>query len=312
MNPRNLPHPLFRRGLMAFALLLLPLPGIRASLAAEVTPSGMYAQALRIEQEVETLKRHFKISAQAHSEVKSGDLKPRHIWAKTYILLFKLGKLRRQLGLTYIQPGGSEPSLDTKADLPWGTLQRVLTEIQIIKYYLDIPGQPPAPAPVTGKRVIDVHNKLHHVSAELDLLTSPVTPSEVYGEVKRLNEDVDAVLRHLRIFETTVPPPRREGLQPKDSLRAVFALLEEIQRIQRQYGMETVDFKGFDLGDKTVPDDVFGLVELTLTEWQRVKARLGMIHHITVPASYEEGKVPADVVQLLGYVSDKLRAIKAR
>jgi hypothetical protein len=297
-----------------FALLLFvaQVLGITACHAVEATPNEMYAQAVRIEQEIDLLKRHFKVTTQVHAEAKSGDIKPRHIRAKSHILLHKLGKLRRQNGLAYVAPGDSEPTLDTGTGLPWGTLQRILTEIQIIKHYLAIPGQARAAQPVSGKRGIDVYNKLHQISAELDLLTSPVSPSEVYGEVKRLNEDVDAVLRHLRLFDSAVPPARRENLQPRDSLRAEFALLDEIQRIQRGHGLDTVDFKGFDMGDRTTPDDVFGMVELTLAEWQRVKARVGLTHLITGPASFEENKAPADVVQLLGYVTDKMKLIRSR
>lgn len=296
--------------LMALFLFLM---GVMApGHAAEATSADLYAQALRIEQEVGLLKQHFHVTAQAQvAAFSDGDLKPRHIRAQCYILLYKLGKLRRRHGLAYIAPGESEPSLDT-GGLPWGALQRILTELQVVKFYLGIPGQARAPAPVPGKRSVDVYNKLHQTSAELDLLTSPVTPSEVYGEVKRLNEDVDAVLRHLRIFDAAVPPARRENLQPRDSLRAEFALLDEIQRIQRGYGLDTVDFKDFDLGDKTTPDDVFAMVELTLAEWQRVKARVGLNHLITGPASFAENKAPADVVQLLGYVADKLRLVRPR
>jgi len=292
------------------AWLLIHVIGFGLAHAADATPSDMYAQALRIEREVDALKRHFKISAKATVEAKAGDLKPRHIRAQSYILLYKVSKLRRKHGLAYIQPSDSEPTLDARTSQPWGTLQRVLTEIEIFKHYLDIPGQAGAASAVPGKRTIDLYNKLHQISGELDLLTGPITPSEVYGEVKRLNEDANAVLRHLHIFEKGIPPPRRENLSPRDSLRTVFEMLGQVQRIQRMNGLETVDLKGFDMADKTVPDDVFGLVALTLAEWQRVKLKLGMSHHITVPASFEENKTPSDVVQLLGYVTDKLHEIR--
>lgn len=292
------------------AWLLIQVIGFGLAHAAEATPSDMYAQAVRIEREVDSLKRHFKIAAKATPEIKTGDLKPRHIRAQSYILLYKVSKLRRKHGLAYIQPSDTEPSLDTRTIQPWGALQRVLTEIAIFKHYLDIPGQVGASSAVPGKRSVDLYNKLNQISADLDLLTGPVTPSEVYGEVKRMDEDVSAVLRHLHIFEQAIPPPRRENLLPKDSLRAVFELLGEVQRIQRLNGLEIVDLKGFDMGNKTQPDDVFGLVALSLSEWQRVKAKLGMVHHITVPAAFEENKTPADVVQLLGYVTDKLREIR--
>ncbi|MDD5296772.1 MAG: hypothetical protein PHU46_07660 [Rhodocyclaceae bacterium] len=291
------------------AWFLIQMIGAAVAHAAEATPSDMYAQAVRIEREVEVLKQHLKVSGKAHVVPKAGDLKPRHIRATSYILLFKLGKLRRQHGLTYIQPGDSEPALETKPAQPWGTLQRVLTEVQVIKYYLDIPGQAAAATPVSGKRTVDVYNKLHQISAELDLLTGPITPNETYAAAKRVNEDVDAVLGYLRIFEKAIPPPRKANLLPADSLRAVFTVIGEVQRIQRLYGMEITDFKGFDMGDRATPDDVFGLIALTLAEWQQVQARLGMTHHITAPATYEEYKEPADVVQLLGYTADKLRQI---
>jgi len=298
--------------LIALLFFLLQMIGITAGHAAEATPSDVYAQAVRIEQEVEILRRHFEVTGKARFEAKTGDLKPRHTWAQSYVILLKLGKLRRKVGLSYIDPVGVEPTLDMPPTRSWSMTQRILNEIHIIKFYLDIPGQAPAAVPVSGKRTIDVFNKLHQISGELELLTDPATPGEVYSEAKRLNEDVDAVLRHLRIFEKAMPPLRRENLQAKDSLRAVFEVLGETQRIQRLYGMETTDFKGFDTGEKAVPDDVFGMVILALAEWQRVKAQIGMTHHITVPASYEENKAPADVVQLLGYIADKLRNLKPK
>jgi hypothetical protein len=294
-------------------LLLLPLLfGAATARAAEATPSDVYAQALRIEAEVESLKRHFKITANAHTEDKSGDLKPRHTWAKSYIILLKLGKLRRKLGLTFIEPVNIEPMLDMPPTQPWGMTQRILTEIAILKYYLGIPGQPPAAVAVSGKRPIDAFNRLHHVSGELELLAGAITPSEVYGEVKRINEDVNAILRHQRIFEKALPPPRRDNLLPKDSLRAGFEVMTEIQRLQRTHGLQTTDYRGFEMGDKTTPDDVLGMVALALAEMQRIKAQFGMIHQITPGASYEENKVPADVVQLLGYVTAKLREVQSK
>ncbi len=290
--------------------LLLPLLLAATSAhAAEATPSDVYAEAVRIDHEIEALQRHFKAVGQATVELKTGDLKPQHTWAKSYTLLLKIGKLRRKLGLTYIQPATVEPMQEMPPNQPWGMTQRILAEIAILKHSLDIPGQPPAAVRVSGKRPIDAYNKLHQLSGEMELLAGAVTSSEVYGEVKRLDEDINAILRHQRIFEKAVPPPRRENLRPKDSLQAVFALMTEIQRLQRVHGLPTTDFKGFDMGDKTTPDDVFGMVALALVELQRVKARIGMTHAITPAAPYEENKTPTDVVQLLGYVTDKLRAI---
>ena len=293
-------------------LLLVPLLFCTAARAGEAAPSDVYAQAVRIEAEVDSLKRHFKISGKARVEAKSGDLKPRHVWAKTYMILLKLGKLRRQQGLTFIVPANVEPMLDMPPSQPWGMTQRILTEIAVFKQRLDIPGQPPATVPVSGKRPIDAFNKLHQISGDLDLLLGASTPNDAYSEALRLHEDVTALLRHQRIFDEAVPPPRRDNLQPKDSLLAVFALIGEIQRIQRTHGLATTDFKGFETGDKATPDDVLAMIQLALAELQLIKARLGMTHAITASGTYEENKTPADVVQLLGYVTAKLREVQSK
>jgi hypothetical protein len=202
--------------------------------------------------------------------------------------------------------------LEMQSRMPWAMTQRILTELDIAKFFLGIPGHTPAAVAVSGKRPIDVYNKLSQISSELDLLNTPVTPSEVYSEVRRLNEDVNVTLRFMRIIESAVPPVRRRDLQPRDSLAAVLGVLDEIGRIQRSYGIKPVDFKALDKGDKTVPDDLLMMVELTLTEFQRIKAQLGMMHNITPPSVYSENKKPDDVVQLLGYIANKLREIESR
>lgn len=280
--------------------------------AAAATSSDVYAQAVRIEHEVATLKQHFKVTDKAHVEAKQGDLRPRHVWANGYTVLLKLGKLRRKHGMVYISPIGIEPMLDMPPNQPWAMTQRILTEIAIFKQNLGITIQPPPPVPVSGKLPKDVYNKLNQISGELELLAGVSTSSDVYSEVKRLNEDVNLLLRYQGIFDNVPPPPRRENLQPQDSLRAVFAVLAHIQRVQRAYGMEITNFMGFDAGEKTTPDDVMGLVGLSLAELQRVKAQLGMVHRITAPAEYAEHKNPSDVVQLLGYITAKLNEIRTK
>jgi hypothetical protein len=292
--------------------LLLWATANSAAHAAEATPSDVYAQTVRIQAEVDSIKRHFKITGKAHAEPKIADLKPRHAWAGNYIILLKLGKLRRKQGLPYVAPVNIEPLLDMTPNHPWAMTQRILNEIAITKRLLDIPGQPPATVPVSGKHPLDVYNSLHQISGDLDLLMGTSTPSEAYSEAKRLDDDVSAILRHQNIFDNAAPPQRRDNLQPKDSLQAVFMLLAEVQRLQRAHGLVSTDFKGFQMGDKTTPDDVIGLIELALAELQYLKAKLGMTHAITATGSYEENKAPADVVQLIGYITAKLRAIESK
>lgn len=281
--------------------------------AAEATPSDVYAQAVRIEQEIALLKRHWKVVGEVEiTHLNTVELRPEHVWSRCYVILLKLGKLRRQHGLPYVEPVGTEPSLDMPLNPVWAMTQRILNEIHILKFLLDVPGDAPATAPVAGKRLIDADNTLTQISHELDLLSGPVTATEVYAEAMRINEEANAVLRHLGVFERAVPPQRQEAPEPKEVLRTVFVLLEELRRIERAHGMAMPELQELDTGDKAALDDALALVEFSLAEFDRVKARIGMVHRVAVPSTYTQDKKPADVVQLLGYITDKLRQIRPR
>lgn len=286
---------------------------IAAGHAAEATASDVYAQALRIEQEVALLKRHLNVTGKTDvATIRGAELRLEHVWAGGYIVLLKLSKLRRQLGLPYIEPISIEPVLDMPMNSVWDLNQRIIGEIGILKFYLDIPGQTPAAAPVAGKRPLDAYNKLAQISGELDLLSSPVTVGDVYSEAKRIDAEVDAMLRQLRIVDTAVPPPRPENALPGESQAIALSLLEEVLRIERAYGMAVTEFKGFDTGKKATSGDVLILVEMVIAEMERIKARSGLTHRITVPSSYTQDKSPADLAQLLGYITNKLREIGPR
>lgn len=281
--------------------------------SAEATPAEIYAQAVRIELEVASLKRHWKVAGEAKiTHRNSAESRPAHVWSRCYVILLKLGKLRRHLGLPYVEPIGIEPSLDMPLNPVWGMTQRILNEIHILKFFLDVPGEVPATALVAGKRLIDADNTLTRISHELDLLAGPVTATEVYAEAMRINEEVNAVLRHLGVFERAVPPPRPEALEPEEVLRAAIVLLEEVRRIERVHGMAMPELQELDTGDKAALDEALIMVEFALAEFDRVKARIGMAHRVAVPSTYAQDKKPADVVQLLGYITDKLRQIRPR
>lgn len=91
---------------------------------------------------------------------------------------------------------------------------------------------------------------------------------------------------------------------------ALFALLHEIQRLQRNVGIERTDFSGFQKKGTVISSDAIGLVGLALAELQTVKAAMDLTHVITRPAEYHETKTSADVHQLVRWTTRKLRLIR--
>lgn len=286
-----------------------------AAHAHEITPAVVYAQAVQVEKEVALLRHHYKVTAQNPVDPVATELQPRHVWQKTYVILTKLSIFRRKHGFPGFVPLAQEPQRKTGPAENWGQVQRILTEIRIIKAYLGITAEVTPATPVGNKRPVDVFNKLNQIAYTLDTLNDePIAPSAVYAEALRINADVDALLRKRHVADVAIPPARYKPARPRESLAAALALMDEIQRVQRQLGLSTTDFGAFAKRDDApvVPADVFNLTTLCLAELQEIKVQMGMPHRITPPPEFQEGKSPVDVTQLLGYVRKKLQLLVVR
>ncbi|TAN53556.1 MAG: hypothetical protein EPN21_01180 [Methylococcaceae bacterium] len=278
----------------------------------DIGPAEVYTQALLIEQETEIIRRHFNITTKITYTPLQTEVKPRHVWQKTYQLLMKINVFRRLHGLTSIAPTATEPMSNVEARMVWSQTQRILTEIRILRRHLGIPGEPVSTPHPEEKKPLDVYNKLNEILALWGgLIGAGFTPSHVYSEVLRLNKDVDGILLQLKIFDSAAPPPRKEEADVNETLGLAFEVMDEIQRLQRLANIETTDFSALHKTEGIVPADVFNLIDMALAELDTIKAKIGLIHSVTPIAEYFEDKTPADVAQTLGYLANKLRLIKS-
>ena len=282
------------------------------ALAAEITPADVYGQAVQIEKEITLLMEHLGVKPVPPTPVIKAEIQPRHVWQKAYLLFTQINIFRHQHGLPRITPNAIEPVLNLPPGLVYEQTQRLLTELSLIKLQLGITARVSPPARVTGKTPVDVFNKLNHISRLLDALNGEdTTPTYVFAEVMRLNEDVDTILQHHHIFDNTFPPAHDTTVTPKESLDAAFALLAEVQRLQKLAGVTRADLSAFAQTDQVRPADVLNMVGMTLAELQTVKAAMDLTYAITPPAVYHEAKSAADVAQLLRWLTQKIRLIQA-
>ena len=284
--------------------------------AAEITPSDVYAQALRIEQETLELQRQLGITdpPEMTKPIKT-ELFPRHVWAKTYMVLTKITLFREQKKLPAVRPVAVEPVLNLTPFYSWAQCLRILNEIKIVEQAIGISiATPPTVPVVTGKRTVDVFNKINQISALWSVLVGgQITPPYVYAEAMRLHDDVAALLQAQDVMDSALPPVKLENATPADSLEAGFDVLREIQRLQLQAGLETINLDEFHIvRQDTRPQDVFNIIGLLLAELQMLKAKLGLRHIATPIAQYYEGKKPADVTLVLGYIANKLHLLNLR
>ncbi|ABK44612.1 hypothetical protein Mmc1_2111 [Magnetococcus marinus MC-1] len=295
----------------ALLLIMFPMPSVGYT-NHKISPSEVYTQAVQIEKELAILSKYFIIPGKPELfEPFIANLQPRHVWQKSYFILVKLNLLRSKHGLPTIPPSAIQPVQQLDPVLVYEQTQRILTEIAIIKKRLGVDEKvSPAKAEV-GKQPTDVFNKLHQISLAIDKLNhAPISPSSVFAEAMRVYEDVNTLISHLQLDNTTFPPAKLENITPMDSMDATFGLIKEIQRLQRDMVIPRTDFTSFKNQRTIEPADVFNMVGMCLAELQTIKAALDLSTEVTPQAKFYTNKKPADVHQLIRWITRKLQQIQ--
>ncbi|MBF0294312.1 MAG: hypothetical protein HQL96_03915 [Magnetococcales bacterium] len=279
--------------------------------AAEITPSDVYTQALRIKAEMELLADHLQIRGEKAVQPVRMVLQPRHVWQKTGLILLKINRFRALHGMPRLTVSDVEPVPNLEPAMNYEQTQRILAEIFIIKRRLGIDATTAPLAPATDKTPQDVFNLFNAISMQWDVLNQhEVDAVTIYAEVRRLHADIDAVLRQLRIQDVAFPPAKEPATTLEECLRVSFELMAEVQRLQRLAGIAVVDFAPFRKAAGVLPSDVLNMVGMALAELQPLKASLGLNHVITPATAFQEEANLADVRQLMGYAMHKLKQVR--
>ncbi|MEZ5673565.1 MAG: hypothetical protein R3E08_14800 [Thiotrichaceae bacterium] len=297
------------RWLVYFWIAFIGLPF--SAMAIEATTDDVYAKVYQVNQEVQQLKQFKHIDKVAEASNLTVALTPGHNWQKAYEILYKINIFRQNNGLPFIAVPSREPLLKLPPMISYEQMERIVSELQILKYYFGITEEL-APTPTfVGKSPTDVYNLLNEISSDFDLLNGKnLTPSNVMTQAVRISEDVNFIMEALGIKNTTIPPKKNIGVQPGGAFDNFVQLLVEIKRIQKLIGLSGVDFYAFKPTNRVVtPSDVFSIGGIALAELQPIKAYLGLKYALTPMAEYYEGMQPADVQQLVGWNIRKLQLI---
>jgi len=293
-------------------LLLLFLSNI--SLYGKITtPNDVYSQVSLISDELHSILGHYNIK---HNDLNLkvdnkviANLKPRNVWQKSYAIMIKINILRNTHNLPTIEPVNMSPVLNLNPDLVYEQTQRILTELRIFKFRMDIPQEKYKTKKFTNMKPLDVYNGLNYISASLDILNKGgLTPSFVFAENMRVYDDITLILEFLEIEDTTIPKFKNVNATPHDTFNTALAILEKIKYLQINVGMDYVDFNGFKK-EKITSSDVFILTQMILSEIQTLKAYLGL-PEITQAAIQYKTKTPTEVDQLMSWNLRKLNLIK--
>ena len=272
--------------------------------------SLLYQQSDTLMQEVLIIKKHLGIEKKANSKQIKTKLLTRHTRARAYELFQKLNILRTKNSLPLVEAPNMEPTTELNPKYTYGQLERLLVEVRILKFHLGIK-KTIKPSEIKGtKSVTDIYNNLGRVSAELDAINGEAfRPSHVFSESMRIYEDLEAILLHLNINDSTVPSSKLVDLQAKDSYKLALDLLQTLKTLEVQAGLDTIDFYTFERLNVT-PSDVYEITQMVLAELQIIKAYIGLNHEITRGAMFYTDKSPSDVAQVLTWLNEKAKLIK--
>jgi len=294
-----------------FFIIFILSSGLYANI---ITPNEVYAQAMRIENEMHILHKHYGVNHNHDEFIKKvkvrTNLQPRNVWQKTYEIMIKINILRVTYGLPIFEPVNLAPVLALNPDLVYEQTQRILTELKIFKFRIGIKESNYKVKKYTNKTSLDVYNILNNISNSLDVLNkSEFTPSYVFGESMRVYDDLSILLRYLNIKDTTIPSIRKKSATSHDTFNIAMQALSKVSLIQSSVGIEPVNFSGF-LKQNPNSSDVFTMVQMIIAELQTIKAFIGLDDSITPAARRYENKTPADVHQLMGWNLRKIQQIQ--
>ena len=266
-----------------------------------ITANEVYGQVRLIQEQVHNIHKHFGMQHHHDDEgtvkeqIKT-KLKPRNSWQKTYEILVKINILRNENYLPTIEPVNMTPELKLNPNLVYEMTQRVITELNIFQYMLDIKIVTPNLKKYQGKSSLDQLNKIGF------------TPSYVFGENMRVYDDLTIILQHLNIKDETIPAKQDIKATPKDTFDLGMDMLLKIKQLQIKSGIDFVDYSGFKK-EKIIPSDVFTISGMIIAELQVIKAYIGLNDSITPAANKYNSKTPVEVDQLMNWNLRKLSLI---
>ncbi|MBF0318200.1 MAG: hypothetical protein HQL01_00135 [Nitrospirae bacterium] len=305
---------------LASVMIFLMVGLCAAATADKTTPSDVYNELIKAARDIELIKKHLTRGRAAPAPTAKYikiDVKPRHVWQKTYIILLKINLLRKLHGLPTNSVSSLEPVVELDPVLNYEQARRIQTELALLKFRLGITSDAAPPAAdgekkATGpgrKTPSDVFNLLHNMSLQLDSLIGENSElNHSFAQTMRILDDINSIILALNIKDETIPPAKKPSAVAADSFEAALKVLDEIHRLQRQTGIGIVDFHSLAEGEIT-GSDVLTITSMILAELQTLKAAVGLKDVLTSSAKVYTNKTQAEISQILGWAYRRLQRI---
>ena len=260
---------------------------------SNVTPSHVFQATLDLIAEIEILREAMAVADYPGEAEPQEGRAPIHAYAKAIEVLEKVARVQRKFGLDPVDPGYIPVKNVVPADV-LREVQTIIEQIRNIKTQLVIEENiEPAPL-VNGKTPSLVYKNLGDASLLLNgLVGRPITPSDVFGHLEHIYDDMELVAAKLNVSLDRELPAVEGRKTPTDVARLVLRASYKIVDLQNRLGMDASSVPNLTIV-RVTPAENLEVTNILLAEMTRIKAHLDIdLPHETRPDP--RNKRPTDV-----------------
>ncbi len=245
------------------------------------TPDDVFRVAKQINRSLVRYRRLRGIRVVPRAIIPMPGRQPKHVYQKTLECLWKVNRLRKQLGMGPT----AMPEFPLRRITPnevYDLAVRLRAELGLIEQKTEGRSTPPRPKPVDqlirGKTPSDVYHLMWRNLTLLDTVIGPqgYTPNDVYRQSQRIIAEFKILRRHLQVDKPVAMPPFKLGKEPRNVLKLTQKILRLLRRIQKRAGMSVVATVPEEATSKVTPNEVFNEVGIILAELVALKVHLGI------------------------------------
>jgi len=142
--------------------------------------------------------------------------------------------------------------------------------------------------------------------ALINLEASKITPSEVYGEVAKIYEEIIALQKYSKIKKHKINYREiKTNIKPRNVWQKAYIIITKINILRKNYNLPRIEEIGIEPVLNLEPDMVYGMTQRILTEIKIFK-KLTAIKTTPKSTPSFDGKKPLDVFNFMHKVSNEI------
>ena len=240
-----------------------------------ITPSHVFRATQDLLAEIEIVREELGIyDYPAEAELQE-DRAPVHAYAKTLEVMWKLTDIQRRFGVPPAEVGQIPVKVITAGDV-YRSVNLIIDQVRQIKMSMVITSEIQPAELQGGKTASQVYQNLADASSLLDGLRGrPLTPTDVFGNVVAILDDMELIAAKLKVPLQLEPAPVNGRKRFTDVAQQVLRATYKVINLQTRLGMDASAVPTLTLV-RVTSAEVYDATSMLMAEMNRIKVHLGI------------------------------------